>query len=56
MMEMAEELDFAEGAQAEHGMVERCDALDRHLALRRGVHRRAGMEDMDMTDERSPRR
>ena len=32
--EVAEELDFAKGAETEHGMVERSDALDGDLPLR----------------------
>ena len=37
-MEVAEELDLAEGAEAKHGMVKGRDALDGHLALGRDVH------------------
>ncbi len=35
MVTVAEELDFMEGTEAEHGVVEWCDALDSDLALRR---------------------
>jgi len=38
---VAEQLDLAEGAQTEHGVVKRRDALDGDLALRRLVHGRA---------------
>ena len=37
-MKVAEELDFAEGAETEHGMVEGGDALDGDLALGGNVH------------------
>lgn len=38
MVKMAEELDFAERAEAEHAMVERRDALDRDFAPRWDVN------------------
>ena len=41
MMEMAEELDFAEGTETEHGVVEGGDALDGDFALGRDVERGA---------------
>ena len=37
MMKVPKELDLAEGAEAEHGMIEGCYALDRDLALGRDV-------------------
>ena len=39
--DLAEELDLAQRAQAEHRVVERHDLLDGHLASRRPVHGRA---------------
>ena len=44
MMEMAEELDFAEGTETEHGVVEGGDALDGDLSLGRDMESRAGEE------------
>jgi hypothetical protein len=41
--EVQEQADLAQRAQAEHRVVERRDALDRDLALRRQVHRRAAI-------------
>lgn len=38
MVKMAQELNFAEGAQAEHAMVEGRNALDCDLALGRYVY------------------
>ena len=43
-MEMAEELDFAEGTETEHGVVEGGDALDGDLSLGRDMESRAGEE------------
>lgn len=41
---MPEQLDLAQGAETEHGVVEGRDALDCDLATGRYVHRRAGNE------------
>ncbi len=41
VVEVAQELDFAEGTEAEHRMVEWCDALDSDLALGLEVDGRA---------------
>ena len=40
VVEVTEEFDFAEGAEAEHCMVEGRNALDRNLSPGRYVHRR----------------
>lgn len=45
VVKVAEELDFAESAQTEHGMVKRRDALDCDFALRWRVHRRPASSD-----------
>ena len=36
-MKVAEELDFAEGAETEHGVIEGTDFLDRHSSFGREV-------------------
>lgn len=41
VVEMAEELDLAKGAQAEHGVIEGGDALDSNFPLRRDMNSRA---------------
>ena len=40
LREELEQLELAEGAEAEHRVVERRDALDRHPPLARNMHRR----------------
>lgn len=42
VVKMPEQLDLAQGAETEHGVVEGRDALDCDLATGRYVHRRAG--------------
>lgn len=41
VVEVTKELDFSEGTQAEHRMVEGSDALDSDLSLSRNVYRGA---------------
>ena len=41
MMEMAEELDFAEGTETEHGVIERSDLLDCNLSSAGSMYCRA---------------